>query len=150
MTPEHVMIHHSLTKDSGTVSWGAIRKYHTETKHWNDIGYHFGVELANVGRDGEPVPEILMGRGWSRNGAHCRHAGMNRKSLGVCIVGNYDEIKPPDDVFLASAKFVAFLCNYFGIDVEGIVGHRDFNPAKSCPGELFDLDDFRECVEERL
>lgn len=150
MTPQFVMIHHSLTKDSGSVSWGAIRNYHVGTNGWSDIGYHFGVELANVGRDGAPVPEVFIGRHWNRNGAHCRHGGMNSKSLGVCVVGNFDETAPPEDVLAATGSFVAFLCNYFGIATEGIIGHRDFNPAKTCPGTLFDLDAFRERVEEKL
>jgi len=150
MTPDHLMIHHSLTKDSGTVSWGAIRKYHVETKHWNDIGYHFGIELANVGRHGEMVPEILVGRPWNRNGAHCRHNGMNRRSLGICLVGNFDETDPPEDILAATASFVAFLLSFNDIPIEKIVGHRDFNPAKTCPGTRFDLNAFRDRVEEKL
>ena len=52
--PQKVICHHSLTRDSGSVSWGAIRKFHMETLDppYKDIGYHCGVELVKSGEDG--------------------------------------------------------------------------------------------------
>lgn len=145
-----VVLHHSLTKDSGTVSWGAIRKYHMDPAgpyKMRDIGYHFGVEMV------DDRPEILIGRLPSEEGAHCKEMGMNTKAFGVCVVGNFD-LAPPDPVTLeATRKLVRYLMWQWSIPVTNVLGHRDVGAAlgfdwkkgeyKSCPGGLFDLTAFR-------
>lgn len=141
MKPTHIIIHHSLTKDSLTVSWGAIRKYHIFTNGWEKIGYHCGLELI------DDAYEILIGRMWDETGAHCKEQGMNRKSLGVCFVGNFDLIEPPLAQWKKGVEFVAMLCRIFVIPVENIKAHRDYATYKSCPGKLFDMDKFRTDVQ---
>lgn len=137
MTPKYIILHHSLTQDNDTVSWGAIRAYHTQTMRWQDIGYHFGIELIRGGY------EILMGRMPYARGAHCKQRGMNDQSLGICFVGNFDEIHVPPQQWELGIKLVRYLCNEFGISKNDVRGHRDFALHKSCPGGLFSVEDFR-------
>ena len=137
MNPEYIILHHSLTKDSETVSWGVIRKYHVHDLGWRDIGYHFGVELLRGDY------EILMGRMMTDSGAHCPQGGMNGKSLGVCFIGNFDEAPPATGLWKLGIKLVSSLCSIFDIPRDHVGGHREYNPAKTCPGKLFDLDVFR-------
>ena len=40
MKPDYILIHSSGTKDSETLSWGAIRQYHIFDNGWIAIGYH--------------------------------------------------------------------------------------------------------------
>jgi hypothetical protein len=143
----HIMLHHSLTKDSQTVSWQAIRKYHKETMGWKDIGYHFGIELVGA-YSNTPVQrqeaeyEILIGRNLDQEGAHCPQQGMNKKAIGICFVGNFDETPVPMEQWNKGVIFVASLIKLLDIPYNFIVGHRDYAP-KSCPGKFFDLEKFR-------
>lgn len=141
---EFVMLHHSLTKDSGTVSWGAIRRYHVETLGWAGIGYHFGIEfVADPGVSDGGSYEVLLGRTLDRTGAHCYQAGMNRRAIGICLVGNFDLAAPCEASLAVATSLVRWLLSLIGKGAEAIIGHRDFAPYKSCPGSRFDLDAFR-------
>jgi N-acetylmuramoyl-L-alanine amidase len=131
---KRIILHHSLTKDSGTVSWNAIRRYH-KGLGWLDIGYHAGAELVTSG--GETRPEILVGRSWDLTGAHTQ--GHNRGSFGFCFVGNYDDERPPDEMIDMAVRFLFNIQEIFGIPGREIYGHCDFNPDKPCPGRLFPL-----------
>lgn len=128
----HIMIHHSLTKDSETVSWGAIRKYHTRTLGWADIGYHFGIE--RLGSD----YEALLGRPLDMKGAHCKEGGMNEKAIGICLVGNFDLVPPPNEALkVLRDRLLSPLMRIHNIPPSNIVFHRDYATYKSCPGNLF-------------
>lgn len=142
--PNKIIAHHSLTSDSGTVSWGAIRHYHKVVCGWLDIGYHAGVELVQSG-DYEYY-EVLFGRPWSRPGAHTQFH--NSDSLGICFVGNYDTEEPPEAMLKAGAMIIAEWMKWFRIDAEQIKGHRDFTPFKTCPGTLFDIEKLKEQISQ--
>jgi len=137
MTPKFIILHHSLTKDSETVSWQAIRRYHIDTMKWNDIGYHYGIELVN------DQHEILVGRMPNQSGAHCKQMGMNRMSIGICFVGNFDDGKPLPEMWVMGLRFVRGLMDIYQIPRQNIKGHRELCDYKSCPGFYFDLNKFR-------
>ena len=136
MTPKRIILHHSLTKDSETVSWGAIRRYHIDMG-WVDIGYHYGIELL---RD---QYEILLGRMPDEVGAHTK--GYNTGSIGICFVGNYDLIMPPKEMWNLALVLVRYLCRTYKIPHDLIYGHRNFSP-KTCPGLLFNVDKFKKDI----
>jgi len=132
--PTHIILHHSLTKDSGTVSWNAIRRYHVHRLGWNYIGYHWGIELV-----GDRY-EILMGRLPNIQGAHC--IGMNRRSWGICLIGNFD-LAPPDPTQMMLAKnLIRSLMEIGSIPKKNVRMHRDYASYKTCPGTLFPFKEF--------
>lgn len=145
MNKTHIVIHHSLTKDSQTVSWPAIRDYHMRVNGWRDIGYNWGVELVN----GTYV--IQPGRPMDEDGAHCKDWGMNQKGIGICLVGNFDAEVPTLEALDTLAGLVENLRNVHHIPIENVIGHREAQERaglplelrKTCPGKLFDMTRFR-------
>jgi N-acetylmuramoyl-L-alanine amidase len=141
MNPKYIVIHHSLTEDYDTVSWAAIRDYHVHVNGWADIGYHYGIE--KIGDD----YLILKGRMDNVAGAHC--LGFNDRSIGICVVGDFDR-NPPNDIQLNLLRaLVRSLMDIYGIKAPEVIGHRESYalrgiPAeKACPGRAFDMDEFR-------
>lgn len=154
MRPEYVIIHHSLTKDGSVVDAKAIIAYHESrpetygrSRSGRGGGYHGYIETAGGRLTYTP------GRDVDEEGAHCREARMNHRSLGICVVGNFD-IAP------ASLEVLGFLRDWcfaamvnFGIPSHKIIGHRDAGlmdgydwrktgptdipEFKSCPGRYF-------------
>ena len=140
--PGRIIIHHSLTPDSGSVSWGAIRDYHVLDRGWQDIGYHAGCEVV-----GNKV-ECFFGRPWTEKGAHTR--GHNTNSLGFCFVGDYDLIEPdPMMIATAARRVLAPWCKQFDLRPADIHAHREYG-NKTCPGLLFDMATLRDIVHVEL
>ncbi len=139
MTPDRIIIHHSATADSGTLSWGAIRRYHLKNG-WSDVGYHAGAELV-----GDQV-ECLFGRPDNLTGAHCR--GQNSTTLGFCFVGDFDRASPSDHLLEVAARrvIVPWLLTYKLIPGD-IRAHSEFS-TKTCPGLMFDVERLRRIAAE--
>lgn len=93
-----------------------IRRWHL-LRGWKDVGYHFVIR-----RDGE----VEVGRTLEEIGAHCE--GHNSDSVGTCMVGKADFA---DVQIKALKRLDAMLKLLFpGIALHG---HKEFNPAKTCP-----------------
>lgn len=137
----HIILHHSATPDGIAHDWEAIRRYHTRTLGWKDIGYHFGVE--RIGSEYLWLP----GRSLDMTGAHT--IGMNQTAIGVCIVGNFDKVPPPEEALLVLSVNLTLLCRQLVIPVDNIRAHNEY-ANKSCPGRLFPMAGVRERIREGL
>ena len=83
---KEVIIHCSATREEQQVSVDTIRDWHL-AKGWNDIGYHFYIDLDGT---------INKGRNIDKIGAHCK--GHNRNSIGICYCGGVEsDGKTPKD-----------------------------------------------------
>lgn len=137
LLPNKIILHCSATADTDSKSWEAIRRYHVEDKGWDDIGYHYGIE--NVGGD----IMVFRGRPWWIKGAHCVAEGRNHDSLGLCVVGKYDDEPPAAEIYIATIDVLKILCAVFSIDPDQVYGHGEFEPLKTCPGRMWNMDDIR-------
>lgn len=170
---DYIVIHHSLSSDGVEKNWESIRKFHTSWRYkdnaiaedyakklqiegkpvtppWSDIGYHFGVE--NIG--GEYT--VMLGRPLDKRGAHVGDGHFNIKSIGICVVGNFDKQAPPEKQWWLAVLLVNRLREHYAsknnsIQIEHVLGHREAQAIagvapinrKTCPGNLFDMAKFR-------
>lgn len=136
----NIVIHHSLTSDSGTVSWGAIRRYHIQHNGWSAVAYHYGIE-----RIGDTY-EILIGRQVARDAAAVKEGGLNRTGIHICLVGNFDDDDVPVEQYRLLVELLRTLCEVHKIPASRIYGHRDFATYKSCPGKRLSIQQLRRDV----
>ena len=149
--PRYIIIHHSLTKDWLLADVEAIRKYHIR-KGWNDIGYHYVLEYV---RDTKHA-RIYIGRTRLTPGAHA--LGFNTKSIGICVVGNFDKttLSPTEDKYQVLVRLIMRIMQGFDIPVKNIIGHRETYKLrhkrieKTCPGSRFDMVTLRSDIKKLM
>jgi N-acetylmuramoyl-L-alanine amidase len=92
-----IIVHCSATREGENFEVAEIRKWHL-ARGFNDIGYHFYIDLYG---------EIHKGRDISKIGAHCK--GHNRNSIGICYCGGVEaDGKTPKDTRLECQKETLF------------------------------------------
>ncbi len=138
-----LIIHHTASpngpEDPAAVV-RAIYQYHTVSRDlggqgWGDIGYNFLID---------PNGRVYEGRTGGRYviGAHALQ--YNKGSVGVAMIGNFEQGDPNPQAAAALERFVLAKAVEFGIDPKGggffidkdmpnIVGHRDAGNT-ACPG----------------
>lgn len=123
-TTDAIIIHH-VGNTNRDVSAAEIHRWH-RNNGWSGIGYHFVIRKDGTIERGRPMDML---------GAHCYEH--NWHTVGVNLVGAFDDNEPEPEQLAAAAKLLAALCRYYGLkpDENTIKGHRDFNNT-ACPGQL--------------
>ena len=136
---EIIVIHHSQREND---SPDFIKKRHIENRKWEDTGYHF---LISNGTRGTMDGELHVGRSEKLMGAHVY--GHNRNSIGICLIGNFDNKKPSKKQMKTLKEFLKEKMKKYGIKPEKILGHREFEGVtKTCPGKMVDMGEVRGMV----
>lgn len=131
-----LIIHHTHNPNLDLQS---THKLHIERFGWAGIGYNYIIE-----RDGR----IYEGRGL-KVGAHAK--GNNKDSIGIALVGNFDEDIPGDIQMKPLIELCIDFMYEYDIEVNKVIGHRELDGVtKSCPGNLFDMNKFREVLLDEI
>ena len=119
-----IIVHCSATRDGENFEVAEIRKWHL-ARGFNDIGYHFYIDLYG---------EIHKGRDINKIGAHCK--GHNRNSIGICYCGGVEaDGKTPKDTRYDCQKesLTAVLRTLKAMYPNAVIhSHNDF-ANKACP-----------------
>ena len=119
-----IIIHCSATREGENFEVAEIRKWHL-ARGFNDIGYHFYIDLYG---------EIHKGRDITKIGAHCK--GHNRNSIGICYCGGVEaDGKTPKDTRYDCQKesLIAVLRTLKAMYPNAVIhSHNDF-ANKACP-----------------
>ncbi len=121
----YLIVHQSATSRDKT-TFQAVKRYHIGLG-WGNIAYHYFIE-AN-GR-------IRKGRNERTVGTHTKADGMNFKSLGICLAGNFDKEEPTELQLKSLEKILKNLAAKYNIPKENILGHLEVSGAVTqCPGK---------------
>ncbi|XP_060557418.1 peptidoglycan recognition protein 3-like [Ruditapes philippinarum] len=131
--PMYVVIHHGAGTRCFTPEkcQEIVRDYqnlHMDTRKWSDIGYNF-----IVGEDGN----VYEGRGWGIRGAHAGTSELNKKSLGICVIGDFSNNVPNEAAQNAVKQLIT--CSKSNdklLSTYTIRAHRDLKNTE-CPGQKF-------------
>lgn len=113
-----IVVHHSATRGQSIRS---IAEFHTQTRGWCGIGYHYG-----IGWDGKVY--LLNNYTTKSNQA----GGFNTRSIGVCFIGDYQRQPLTPEAVLAFSHLLTYLRGEHGY-LE-VLYHRD-TKATECPGD---------------
>lgn len=127
-----IVLHHSATR-RGSV---ALFDPQHRAKGWGGVGYAFVIGNGTDTGDGEI--EVTFRWREQRDGVHAK--GWDDVSIGICLVGNYEETPPTPAQREALVRLLRHLRRRFSIPAERVVAHKKLNPT-ACPGRLFPMQD---------
>lgn len=123
-----IVLHHVGDIDRD-VSAEEIHGWHLNNG-WAGIGYHYVVRKDGTIERGRPRTAI---------GSHAY--GYNKCSIGINIVGDFEQATPTVEQIESAAQLIAELCGIYDLTptAESVVGHRDLM-STTCPGQnLYDI-----------
>ena len=107
----------------------------------NGLAYHF---VIGNGRN-MALGQIDIGNRWrwQLDGGHLASDILNAKSIGICLVGNFDHSSPSEAQMESLRQLVEYLMVRCNLEVNAVETHRSINTQPTrCPGAHFPTDEF--------
>lgn len=109
---KRIIIHHAGAPASVTVQ--RIAEYQVDTKDLPGITYHFCTTADGKAYQTQPLTVTAA------------HAGQNSiDSVGVCLIGNFTNVPPPEAQLDATASVVAYLLTTLQLDISQVIGYSE-------------------------
>jgi LysM repeat protein len=130
----YIVVHHSASSAGSAKS---MDLYHRQKRHMeNGLAYHFVIGNGRGMKDGE----IAIGKRWTRQikGGHLASTRLNEISIGICLVGNFENTRPTPQQLKSLYALVNYLEERCQTKPDAVKIHRQINtkPTK-CPGRNF-------------
>jgi hypothetical protein len=133
------VVHHTATSNGDldpAATVRAIYYYHAVTRGWGDIGYNYLIDTQGRIYEGRSGGEGVVG-------GHAMQYAWG--SIGISLIGNYDEVDVPTAMQNALVELMAWKANLHFVDPTGhgffidkdlpnIMAHRDVAQT-TCPGK---------------
>ena len=140
--PEYLIIHHSGGTDANPL---ADTSEHTAKgmelwhlgKGWEGLGYQYVIHKSGA---------IWLGRPEHYHGAHAK--GYNKKSIGICLAGNFDATLPTEAQEKALIELMGDLAFNYDIPLANIIPHRNV-ANKTCYGNKLSESWARDLISEK-
>lgn len=137
-----IVIHNSATASGNMATIDSAHK----NNGWDGVGYDFVIGNGSGSGNGQIEPTFR----WTgqKTGAHCKANGnwANERTIGICLIGNFNNTRPTSAQIAALNKLVRFLSKRYGIPASKIYGHKDtpgHTTATDCPGRYFPMSSFK-------
>src|SRR5438445_3383024 len=142
---KYIVIHHSASPNA---SVKGMDYYHRVERHMeNGLAYHFVVGNGHSLKDGE----IAIGHRWTAqlDGGHLASEALNKKAIGICMVGNFDAERPTRRQMESLRSLVEFLLARCHLGGDAVRPHQQINPIYTrCPGHNFPAKTFLKELKE--
>lgn len=139
-TVTHLVVHHSAGVNTSS-NWAqvvlGIWDFHVNTRLYCDVAYNYLIDPNGV---------LYEGRSGGNNVIGAHFCSTNTGTMGVCLLGNFQEVEPTDAMLNTLANLLAWKsCNSnidpltksiharSALDLNHVCGHRD-GCATECPG----------------
>ncbi len=117
-----VAIHHSAALLSTNETMKSVQDLHMDSNHWADVGYHYVIDKNGI---------LYEGRDIHVRGSSV--AGYNTGTIGVCVMGNFEQDFPLEIQLTILQQVVNWLAATYTLT--HLAAHGEFNKESVCPGK---------------